>query len=130
MSNANFRIDTASSLKLVDFTQQVTSAGTATDLLNLGSGRAAIIDSIYAHSRETTLTTKFILNIQDSGGGTQTRRPFFVAQLGPKETVLCASKSTPIAVSSGQKITMTNSHSSGVSVDSNVYISYREYVVS
>lgn len=132
MSVARFRIDNATGLRLASASDIYTDAGTEADVLSVGSGKGAIIDSIYAHSLETTHTTRLVLSIMDVGGGTQTRRPFFVANLAPKETVLCASKSTPITIDNGQKITVANTliSSTGTAVDVNVYIYYREYDVT
>jgi hypothetical protein len=132
MSVARFRIDNATGLRFDSRSDIYSDAGAEEEVLNVGIGKGAIIDSIYAHSLETTHTTRLVLSIMDVTGGNSTRRPFFVANLAPKETVLCASKSTPITIDNGQKITVANTliSSTGTAVDVNVYVYYREYDVT
>ncbi len=128
MSFANFRTDNATGVEFKSLSFAYSGFGTYQDVFTINSGKAAIIDSIYVHSEETTRITKLTLSIHDVGAsGSIPPRPFFVARIGPKETVLCASKSTPIAIESGQKIIMGNAYTSFAAVAARVFISYREY---
>ena len=131
MSVANFRTDNATGLKFKTLSFAYSGVGTYQDVFTISSGKAAIIDSIYVCSEETTRITKLYLSIHDVGASSSIpARPFFIARLAPKETVLCASKSTPIAIDSGQKIIMSNGYTSFATVAAKIFISYREYDVT
>ena len=128
----NFRMDTITSIDLKSRKYVYVANGVfRQDVFTIPSNKAIEIDSIYIHSNESTNTCIAKLMVNTVANTSYPGRSFFVARMGPKETCLAISKSTPLFMESGQILQVeffNEDFSQGTPpFTCNVVMSYREY---
>ena len=128
----NFRMDTITSIDLKSRKYvYVANGGIRQEVFVVPSNKAIEIDSIYIHSNESTNTCIAKLMTNTTVNANYPGTSIFVARMGPKETCLAVSKSTPLFMEDGQILQVDffdpNLASSTQSSTCTVVMSYREY---